>query len=81
MPRSFETTLDSVYRHRVTVQWWDIRGPVTNDRLVEDAEECVRHGIGEIDCERGEMHFEDGESSARGWWEISRTCVCGHGGA
>jgi hypothetical protein len=65
--RVYETVVDAC-AHRVTVNWWNITGPVTDEQLEEAAEARIRECVAE-DYASGQLVFDDGKSSATGWWD------------
>ncbi len=67
--REIDTTLSACAHDAITVRWWDIHGPVTDEELTERAEERIRSSLAE-DYHSGELCFDDGESRARGWWGV-----------
>lgn len=68
--RSYETVVQAC-AHQITVKWWDIEGPVTDEELNEHAEARARECIAK-DYSSGELNLEDDKSSARGWWDTRK---------
>jgi len=69
--RSFETIVRAC-AHDVTVRWWDIVGPVTEEDLTDEAEDRIRRCLAE-DITNGHLNHETDESSATGWWGVPGT--------
>jgi hypothetical protein len=65
--RVIDTTLSACAHDAITVRWWEILGPVTDEELMESAEERIRSSLAQ-DYHSGQLYFEDDESRARGWW-------------
>ncbi len=68
--RTIDETIQAC-AHNISVRWWEIVGPVSDEELIDVAEEHIRESIAE-DYSSGQLVHETDESSAIGWWEVKR---------
>jgi hypothetical protein len=61
-------TITTQVLNRFSVKWWDITGEVSDEELIEAAEERIKDLIVQgYTC--GQLYHNNGESAATGWWE------------